>query len=170
MPASEFLPIVPVGDLGGPGQISGQGGRAVGIECRSGILGAAFAVGSHHTGTFPAGCGCSATLEKHWLVSLKKRAGRRRVEGGNSPCRGPGPWASALGSPSSSPLLPPLAPHRAGQPVVWKPGAVLKPSQYPWFSPPSSSLSLLVQVLETHWCSFGGKQVAVPQKAKQTPT
>lgn len=100
MPASEFLPIVPVGDLGGPGQISGQGGRATGIECRSGILLTAYAVGSHHTGTFPAGCGCPAALEKHWLVSLKKGTGRRCVEGGNSPVQG----ARAMGVSSGEPL------------------------------------------------------------------
>ena len=50
---------------GGPGQISGWGGRATGIECRQGILGTARAVGSGPTGTFPAGYGYPAALEKH---------------------------------------------------------------------------------------------------------
>lgn len=165
MPASEFLPIVPVGDLGGPGQISAQGGRATGIECRSGILLTAYAVGSHHTGTFPAGCGCPAALEKHWLVSLKKGTGRRCVEGGNSPVQG----ARAMGVSSGEPLG--VSPAPALGPSPSRPacglGARCGFETQPAHSPPSTSLSLLVQVLTTNRCRFLGKQEAVPHMTRQ---
>lgn len=98
-----FCPLCPWETQGGPGQISGWGGRAMGIECRQSVLGAARAVGSGHMGTFPAVCGCPAALEKHWLASVQKGAGRPWAEERAHHARRPGPGQWLRGAPRGLP-------------------------------------------------------------------
>lgn len=115
----------------------------MGIECRLGILVAARAVGSHHTGTFPAGCGCLATLEKQIRFSQERgwqAVSRRQVTMQKARAVGIGFGEPLQVSPTSTFCL--SLSHLV---CCWKPGAVVKLSCCPyvcWNFPTSSQVAI----------------------------